>query len=116
MRSDVYVPDQLQKNVIHQITFRNSEYPKTSTTSKQQHPCLTYSPAKVLDEWQTAQTCRDFHCAKDELCEVDIQTKITNIQAQSIVHQTYCKPIELERYFQHSHIDIGVVNNNNIKY
>lgn len=90
------------------ITLWDGKYPQTSSSSKKQHPCLTYSPPKVLDERQTAQTCRNFYYSKDELCEVDIQTKIANIQAQSIVHQTCSKPVKWEEYLQRYTKDIGL--------
>lgn len=78
---------------IQKSTFWNCKYHKTSTASKQQDHCLTYFPPKGLEKRQRAQTCRYFYNAKDELCEVDIQTEVSNIQAQAVVHQTCSKPV-----------------------
>lgn len=90
-----YVQNRLQQTpiMLQQSTFWNCKDCKTSTTSKAQEPCLTYFPPKVLDKRQTSQSCRNFYYTKDELCEVDIQAKIANIQTQSVVYQTCSKPI-----------------------
>lgn len=89
------------------ITCWNKKNPKTSSTSKEQHPCLTYSPPEALEQRQTTYTCRKFYSSKDELCEVDVQAKVANIQAQSIIHQTCSKPAKWQRYIRCQHRAMG---------
>ena len=83
--------DRLQK-VWPVATIWNRNHRKASTASKKQSRDLTFSPPKVLNEYSTADACRNVYKAKDELSEVDIHAKTANIEADSIVHQTCSKP------------------------
>lgn len=73
-------------------TFGDSKDQKASSTPKQQKTSFSYFPPQTLIQSKTAQVCRNFNKPKDELCEVDIQAKTTNIQAQSHIEQTVGKP------------------------
>ena len=60
-------------------TIWNCKHHKASTASKEHSRGLTFSPPKVLNEYSTADACRNVYKAKNELSEVDIQAKTANI-------------------------------------
>lgn len=84
----------LQTKHLWQITSGDSKYHKTSSTTKEQECSLTYFPSKSLDKRQTAKSPWKLHQTKNKLCEVDVETKIANIEAQSIVDQVGPKPVD----------------------
>ena len=70
--------DRLQK-VWPVATIWNRQHQNASTASKKHRHGLTFSPPKMLNEYSTADACRNVYKAKDELSEVDIHAKTANI-------------------------------------
>lgn len=64
----------------------------THDTSKGQGTELAPLPTQLLHHGDAGKTGRYFHYSKYYLCQVDVQTKVPHLEAESIVQQAVHKP------------------------
>lgn len=85
------------------FTFRDAGDDQTHQATQQQGASLGFPPPKPLQQEDTTNTGWDFHCSKGKLCQVDVQTKISHVQTQTVVDDAVNEP-ENRAESQQSHL------------
>lgn len=85
------------------FTFRDTSDDQTHQATQQQGASLGFPPPKPLQQEDTTNTGWDFHCSKGKLCQVDVQTKISHVQTQTVVDDAVNEP-ENRAEWQQSHL------------